>query len=399
MTLIDAKSGVNGFPPIYDTRIPEAVRLQMQAEALNPFRRASEALEQNPGFKLIVEFQTKSAFDSAMRFFSEVVAKEGYADNIMLRLRGKDYLTEEVAVRGREPVVTFDRAGKDTRVEDPVFTPASQGPRPHLDVGNEFTTTAAVNRAYELELTNACFAADTKVHTIDGFCPIEFLSVGTLVLSRCEKTGEQGYRRITKTFEHEDRPTLSVKFELGVTGQLEETYRFRSLETTAEHPFWVAGLGWVPASELQPGQQLEIVDTDPRPDIDRPEGQKLKDYQTDGKRRTATVVSVKPGRTRTTVYNIEVEDFHTYFVGFAGVWVHNKRTRRYHAFWRNLPVHWKIVMPEARRLQTMPRTMPPTEVKTALRALCLSMALRPCSYRTANLAAPLARRAIASQIF
>ena len=26
----------------------------------------------------------------------------------------------------------------------------------------------------------------------------------------------------------------------------------------------------------------------------------------------------------TTVYNLEVEDFHTYYVGKAGVWVHNK---------------------------------------------------------------------------
>src|SRR5690606_5809188 len=26
---------------------------------------------------------------------------------------------------------------------------------------------------------------------------------------------------------------------------------------------------------------------------------------------------------RTTVYNVEVEDFHTYFVGEGGVWVHN----------------------------------------------------------------------------
>ena len=27
---------------------------------------------------------------------------------------------------------------------------------------------------------------------------------------------------------------------------------------------------------------------------------------------------------KTTVYNIEVEDFHTYYVGEVGVWVHNK---------------------------------------------------------------------------
>jgi hypothetical protein len=177
-------------------------------------------------------------------------------------------------------------------------------------------------KAYEAELTSACFGRDTKVHTIDGFCPIEFLSVGSLVLSRCEKTGEQAYRRITKTFEHEDRPTFKVKFQIE-DGQFEES-QFGCLYTTAEHPFWVNGVGWVAASQLQPEQQLEIVDTDLRPDIDRPEGQKLKDYQTDGKRRTARVISVTPSGYRSTVYNIEVEEFHTYFVDFEGVWVHNK---------------------------------------------------------------------------
>jgi hypothetical protein len=30
---------------------------------------------------------------------------------------------------------------------------------------------------------------------------------------------------------------------------------------------------------------------------------------------------------RTTVYNIEVEDFHTYYVGKAGMWVHNKNLK------------------------------------------------------------------------
>jgi hypothetical protein len=29
-------------------------------------------------------------------------------------------------------------------------------------------------------------------------------------------------------------------------------------------------------------------------------------------------------RARTSVYNIEVEDFHTYYVGELGLWVHNQ---------------------------------------------------------------------------
>ena len=39
--------------------------------------------------------------------------------------------------------------------------------------------------------------------------------------------------------------------------------------------------------------------------------------------RWGEVVSVANTGQRKTVYNFEVEDFHTYFVGEAGVWVHN----------------------------------------------------------------------------
>ena len=34
-------------------------------------------------------------------------------------------------------------------------------------------------------------------------------------------------------------------------------------------------------------------------------------------------------RYKTTVYNLEVEDFHTYYVGTDGIWVHNKKLTRF----------------------------------------------------------------------
>ncbi len=78
----------------------------------------------------------------------------------------------------------------------------------------------------------------------------------------------------------------------------------RVLGTTAEHPFWVDGQGWVAAGELQVGDVL-VSHT----------GELLK---VEGLRDTDEVQ---------TVYNLEVEEDHTYFVGCDewgfSVWAHN----------------------------------------------------------------------------
>ena len=105
-----------------------------------------------------------------------------------------------------------------------------------------------------------CFPVDTQVFSEYGLAEIDRLSVGTRVLSRCEKTGEQAYRRITKTYVHarqsEDDPrtplyTIKIANSDGFTD---------SVHASAEHPFWVNGVGWVKARDLQPGQMLEICD-------------------------------------------------------------------------------------------------------------------------------------------
>jgi hypothetical protein len=171
-----------------------------------------------------------------------------------------------------------------------------------------------------------CFPMDTLVVMEGGlWAEIDRLSVGTKVLSRSEKTGEQAYKRITKKFEHSldewgevKVPTYEITF---VTSEGKE----HGVEVTAEHPFWVNGVGWVPAIELQPGQMLEICDPLGIDDCDRPEGQKVEDVILSGQRWQAEVVSVSKSVGACVVYNIEVEDFHTYFVGPFGVWVHNTK--------------------------------------------------------------------------
>ncbi len=204
----------------------------------------------------------------------------------------------------------------------------------------------------------ACFAAGTLVHAKEGLKPIETIQVGDLVLSKHESgEGERAYKRVTQTFKHEDREVIY----LGVGGkQNDGTDRYWTLAVTSEHPIWVQGKGWKEAGKIKatyPSTKLELL-SDENPNMNW----NLRLFKTDqpdiawsplmskadwlgcmGKRvhipsrqvvETDVFIGIDYVRTArrakpehmytTTVYNLEVEDFHTYYVGEAGVWVHNK---------------------------------------------------------------------------
>jgi hypothetical protein len=138
-----------------------------------------------------------------------------------------------------------------------------------------------------------CFAAGTLVQTERGLVPIEEVRVGDRVWSRSDETGEEGYQRVARTFVTPDQPTLELELirDGGVTERI---------EVTGEHPFWIVDRGWVAARELRPGDEVHTSQSG--------------------------WVRVSSGTwtdRKATVYNLEVEKFHTYFVGEAGAWVHN----------------------------------------------------------------------------
>jgi hypothetical protein len=133
----------------------------------------------------------------------------------------------------------------------------------------------------------------TLVHTKDGLKPIESIRIGDLVLSQPKMTGEQNYRRVIDTFRYEDKIVYEVEY-FTPWGQEECHY------VTAEHPFWVQGVGWTGASALKPLQVLLLADGEP-----------------------AAVIAVRNVSGGVPVFNFEVEDFHTYYVGELGAWVHN----------------------------------------------------------------------------
>jgi hypothetical protein len=78
----------------------------------------------------------------------------------------------------------------------------------------------------------------------------------------------------------------------------------QAISTTAEHPFWVRGKGWLPAGEMMVGDQL--LGHDGRWSV-------LTGKEDTGEYRT--------------VYNLRVAECHTYFVGSQewgfSVWAHN----------------------------------------------------------------------------
>ena len=78
--------------------------------------------------------------------------------------------------------------------------------------------------------------------------------------------------------------------------------------TTAEHPFWVNGQGFVATEELKKGDYVETA-----------EGELLLLSQVDVEYLEKPVM----------VYNFEVEDWHTYYVSREEIFVHKIRTYTY----------------------------------------------------------------------
>ncbi|MEM7185000.1 MAG: polymorphic toxin-type HINT domain-containing protein [Spirochaetota bacterium] len=146
-----------------------------------------------------------------------------------------------------------------------------------------------------------CFVAGTLVHTKNGLKKIEEIQVGDIVLTKDENTGKSLYRKVTELFYHEVDTLFVLKLGNGET-----------IQTTWNHPFWIENKGWTEAKDILPGNKLIT-----------PEGvlEVLSNHQ-----KYVSDISV---------YNFEVEETHSYFVGEIGFWVHNydlKNTIHYQTF-------------------------------------------------------------------
>jgi hypothetical protein len=138
-----------------------------------------------------------------------------------------------------------------------------------------------------------CFGAGTLVVTPDGLVPIEALALGDEVLTRSTSDEPLVERTITALHETPGKPILEIWIQ-------EDGAEPELIEVTPRHPFWVADEGWVDSDQLAPGDQLSTADGD-----------------------AASVLSVASTARTETVYNLTIDEHHTYFVGATGTWVHN----------------------------------------------------------------------------
>ena len=143
------------------------------------------------------------------------------------------------------------------------------------------------------QISRACFAAGTPLLTPDGSKPIEEFQPGDLLLSSPEDdpNGPIQPRRVEEVFTR-SAPLLRL------------VVRGMAIRTTAEHPFYVQDKGWTAAGLLQPGDLLRSHDG-----------------------RWTPLESMESTREEAAVYNLRIEEYHTYFVGTPewgfSVWSHN----------------------------------------------------------------------------
>ena len=140
-----------------------------------------------------------------------------------------------------------------------------------------------------------CFVAGTMILTVTGLVAIENIKAGDKVISTDPETFETAEKRVLETYIRED----SKLIHLVINGE--------EIVTTETHPFYVNNRGFVNAGELIVGDELLDVN---------------------GNVLLVENFDVELTDEPVTVYNFQVEDFHTYHVSGFGVLVHNA-SRKY----------------------------------------------------------------------
>ena len=136
----------------------------------------------------------------------------------------------------------------------------------------------------------SCFVAGTLVMAVAGMVAIEKIKSGDKVISTDPETFETAEKTVLETYIRE----VNKLVHLTINGE--------EIITTFDHPFYVRERGFVNACELWVGAQLLDVNNN---------------ILVVGNTR------LELAKNPVKVYNFQVEDYHTYYVGENGVWVHN----------------------------------------------------------------------------
>lgn len=140
-----------------------------------------------------------------------------------------------------------------------------------------------------------CFVAGTKVLTETGLINIEDITAGMKVYSRNMETNQNELKEVLATSK---RKVEMCTYEISVNGE--------KIESTGNHPFYVKGKGYVEASKLINGDIL--IDSNNN------------DHE-------ISDIKIINNAETVTVYNLNVDDNHNYYVGQSKVLVHNAACR------------------------------------------------------------------------
>ncbi|MDH5606903.1 MAG: HINT domain-containing protein [Anaerolineae bacterium] len=148
--------------------------------------------------------------------------------------------------------------------------------------------TKAGDKIKDLVGAYCSFSDDTEVMTKDGPKPISEIELGDYVLAFNEETGETGYYPVTAVWSHLDEEIVYMLID----GEI--------IVTTPDHPFYTSEGEWVAVEDLEFGDRISTSDEE-----------------------FGTVLFKYVSSTEQFMYNLTVDDAHTYFVG-SGEWlVHN----------------------------------------------------------------------------
>ena len=142
----------------------------------------------------------------------------------------------------------------------------------------------------------ACFIAGTMVLTTAGLVVIEKIKAGDVVISTNPDTLETARKTVLETYVRQ----VDKLVHLTINGE--------EIVTTDNHPFYVQGRGFIEAGKLLIGDKLISIN---------------------GEDLVIEKFFIEECENPVTVYNFQVEDYHTYFVGNCAVWVHNKNCPPY----------------------------------------------------------------------
>jgi hypothetical protein len=133
----------------------------------------------------------------------------------------------------------------------------------------------------------SCFAAGTPVRTIEGPRPIETIRTGDQVLSRDVTGGALSFRPVLNVHRNPPDKTLRIAME-----------DRDAVVASRFHRFWLVGRGWAMARDLKPGDVVRTLGGPSR----------------------ITAVEEAPVQP---VFNLDVAESRTYFVGGSAILVHD----------------------------------------------------------------------------